>query len=414
MSAATHSTDARLPVVPGQAKIPRLSAALLRTQSDARLTRLAAGGYEGAFEALVQRYRGPLQGYCRRYLRPAAAEDVVQQAFLDLWARLAAGEEIREVRPWLYRVVHNAALNTIRRGDYRSEQLPDILAAADSPELAFERTAELREALAGVAALPEQQRRAIVYNAVDGHSRAEIALALGTSDGAVGQLLHRARATLRSAAGVLVPWPLIAWAAGRRGVSSTASRLLGTAGAGGAPAGVLLKGGATLAVIAAATAAPFVATHTPARAARPALATAGSEAVLHRDALGAFELVSALAVQPGAAASSASDPASRGAAVPAPATRIAEAAPAPPPASAESAAPAAQGSETPQPEPTATEAAASAEKSAAPEARAEAPSAAEAPEAPSQEVPASSGEPPAAEPSESPPPEAPAPTSAEP
>jgi RNA polymerase sigma factor (sigma-70 family) len=372
---------ARAPV---PAKVPRLSAALLRSQSDARLTRLAAAGYEGAFEAIVQRYRVPLQGYCRRYLRPAAAEDVVQQAFFELWARLAAGQQIREVRPWLYRVVHNGALNTIRRGDYRAEQLPEISATADSPEVAFERTAELREALAGMAALPEQQREAIVSNALDGRSRSQIALAMGTSDGAVGQLLHRARVTLRSAMSALVPWPLVAWAAARRAGGPTAARVLSTAGAGGAPAGLLLKGGATLAVIAAATAAPLVVKHTVAQDASPSTgAVSAASQRLESRALDAPKLVSAFPGYPVAPPGTVNRAASvRSTTSRAPASSAIA-------ASSEPAAP-----ESAEALPPATEPAApspKAEASAAPEA----PPPAESPEAPTQEAPpAEAGAPP--------------------
>src|SRR5688572_15480305 len=94
----------------------RISATLLRTQNDQRLVALATHGSEQAFEALVERYRRPLQGYCRRLLLPAeAAEDVVQQAFLNTWQALQRGTEVRDLRAWLYRVTHNAALNSLRK-----------------------------------------------------------------------------------------------------------------------------------------------------------------------------------------------------------------------------------------------------------------------------------------------------------
>jgi RNA polymerase sigma factor (sigma-70 family) len=243
----------------------RTSLALLKTQSDARLCRLAADGYEAAFETLICRYRGPLHRYARRFLSDALTEDVVQQAFMDLWAVLGEGEEIRNARAWLYRVVRNAALNTIRRAGHRCEELQEAV-DADSTERAFERRAAVREALAGLASLPAVQREAMMRNAVDGHSRTQIASAMGLSDGAVGQILYRARCSLRSAMSAIVPLPLVCWAVGRPGYDpSTAARILQltTTGASGGPAGVLLRGGAALAVIAAASTAPLIAT--PAR-----------------------------------------------------------------------------------------------------------------------------------------------------
>ena len=44
-------------------------------------------------------------------LPDARAEDALQQALLAAWTALRRGDEVRELRPWLYRVVHNTALN---------------------------------------------------------------------------------------------------------------------------------------------------------------------------------------------------------------------------------------------------------------------------------------------------------------
>ena len=87
---------------------------LLRTQSDARLAALTRDGHELAFEAIVERYRRPLLRGARRILPEARAEDAVQQAFLAAWRALRRGDEIRELKPWLYRIVQHTALNALR------------------------------------------------------------------------------------------------------------------------------------------------------------------------------------------------------------------------------------------------------------------------------------------------------------
>ncbi len=88
----------------------------LQTQSDARLIELAREGHERAFEALVHRYRRQLLAYCRR-LSPteAGAEDVLQQALLQAWVAIGREAEVRDVRAWLYRIVHNVAISHLRR-----------------------------------------------------------------------------------------------------------------------------------------------------------------------------------------------------------------------------------------------------------------------------------------------------------
>src|SRR6478609_3952357 len=98
---------------------PSVSVRLLLSQSDARLLAFARAGHERAFEALVQRYRRPLHNYCRRLLlSDERAEDALQQALLQAWLSLRAGTEVAEARPWLYRIVRNAAVNALRVSGY--------------------------------------------------------------------------------------------------------------------------------------------------------------------------------------------------------------------------------------------------------------------------------------------------------
>src|ERR687894_579369 len=192
----------------------RISATLLRPQPDRRLAALAADGSEPAFEALVERYRRPLQSYCRRLLLPVeSAEDVVQQAFLNTWQALQRGTEVQDVRAWLYRVTHNTAINALKKSGYDHDQLDEALHGAEAPDQDLERRIAIRRTLAGLAALPEMQREALLRTAVEGESHEAVARALGLTDGAVRGLVYRARATLRTAATALTPAPLAQWAA---------------------------------------------------------------------------------------------------------------------------------------------------------------------------------------------------------
>ena len=227
---------------------PRISIRLLAVQSDQRLVELARQGHERAFEVLVERYRHPLLSYGRRLLgSDARAEDVLQQSLLAAWLALERGAEVRDPRPWLYRIVHNAALNAMRAGDRDQRRL--LAAAPDrhtlEPDLG--RGIAVRETLAEVAALPALQREAILLTAVGGDSHEQVASALGISHGAVRGLLYRARATLRDAAAAVIPQPLINWAAGGAGKATPlAERVaeLSSAGGGLGVSGLLLKGAA--------------------------------------------------------------------------------------------------------------------------------------------------------------------------
>jgi RNA polymerase sigma factor (sigma-70 family) len=244
---------------------PRVSTRLLATQSDQRLLELLANGHERAFEAVVHRYRRPLLSYCRRMgLADSRAEDVLQQSLLKAWLALQGGTEVRELRPWLYRIVHNTAVNAMRSApEEQGSELEAARMETVAAESQLERSIAARDALTDVAALPPMQRDAIVMSALDGRSHEEVASALGITNGAVRGLLYRARATLRSAAALLIPQPLLEWASGSASrVAPTAGRLAElSAGGGGEAGGMLLKGAAVAVTAALAAGAVLVPGH---------------------------------------------------------------------------------------------------------------------------------------------------------
>ncbi len=191
----------------------RVGQGLLRTQADDRLVDLARSGSEPAFEAIVARYRKPLLRYCVRLVSEQRAEEAVQETFVRAYAALMRGEEVRTLKPWLYRVAHNAALNTVRAKPLTLVDLDEGLESADSTETAAERHEGLRDVVSAMQALPLRQRDAIVQREFEGRSYEEIAVALGVSNGAVRQLLNRARTSLRAGAATIAA-PFIPLAAG--------------------------------------------------------------------------------------------------------------------------------------------------------------------------------------------------------
>jgi RNA polymerase sigma-70 factor (ECF subfamily) len=190
---------------------PLFSSALLRTQSDERLATLIAAGHERAFETIVQRYGGPIERYCARSLSRSDAEDAVQQVLLKAWAALSSGTEVRSLKPWLFRIAQTTIIDTAEKSGFDHDELERSLRPHEGPDSEFEQRALIRKTLIGLAALPEAQREALLRGAVDGESRAEIAQALGVSEGAVRQLLYRARVRLRTVATAVTPLPLVTW-----------------------------------------------------------------------------------------------------------------------------------------------------------------------------------------------------------
>ena len=198
----------------------RLPDLILRTQSDERLLTLAGTGHESAFAVLVERYRRPLVAHARPIVGDARAEDAVQDGLTRTWQALQDGAEIQNVRAWLYRVVHNAALDARRARGYGDGELTDTLPSqADTAATVIEQ-AETKAMLGALAALPAAQRDAMLMTAVEGRSGEETARMLGVSEGAVHQLVHRARTGLRSGLSAITPWPLVVWAASGGGASA--------------------------------------------------------------------------------------------------------------------------------------------------------------------------------------------------
>jgi RNA polymerase sigma factor (sigma-70 family) len=178
--------------------------------------------------------------YVSRLLPPERAEDVVQQAFVKAYEAMHRDGAELNLRPWLYRIAHNTALNALRDRGLRHDQLDERIDGVERPEQALERSQGLRDVLVAVQALPERQRDAILLRELEGRSYEEIALALGVSGGAVRQLLNRARNSLRSAAAALTPMPLLTRLASGDSTEPVAARVAELVGVGAAGSGAVM------------------------------------------------------------------------------------------------------------------------------------------------------------------------------
>ncbi len=215
----------------------------LRAQPDRRLVALVREGYEAAFEEIVRRYGKPLTRYAAAIVG-GHAEDVTQDAFSKALLALRRGGDEIELRPWLFRIVRNTALNDLRDSPPSAAELAETIAAGGSPAEALERREELTDLMERLRALPESQRAAIVMRELEGLSHDEIAAALGMSGGAARQAIYRARRALRDGLGMLLPLPLLKGllAALAAGGGAEVAAGAGAVGAGGAAgAGVALK-----------------------------------------------------------------------------------------------------------------------------------------------------------------------------
>jgi RNA polymerase sigma factor (sigma-70 family) len=181
----------------------------LRAQSDRRLVRLVREGYEGAFEEIVRRYRRPLGRFAASIVG-GRHEDVTQDSFRKALEALRRGDVEIELRPWLYRIVRNTALNDLRdRPPAAAELAEDLVAGGRSAAAEAEAREEVAELIERLRELPDNQRAALLMRELDGMGHDEIGAALGISKGAARQAIARGRAAVRSGFGALLPLPLV-------------------------------------------------------------------------------------------------------------------------------------------------------------------------------------------------------------
>jgi RNA polymerase sigma-70 factor (ECF subfamily) len=172
-------------------------------------------GQSEAFGVLVRRYERELYGYLRRYLGDASlAEDVFQNTFLQLYVKSNQYEPGRPVRPWLYTIATNQAIDALRRNGRhqalsldqgRDEQadgdVHSLLEALESrgpgpADLAHGQ--EARERIrASVDRLPDFLRQVLLLAYYQGLKYREIADILGIPVGTVKSRLHAALVKLQ-------------------------------------------------------------------------------------------------------------------------------------------------------------------------------------------------------------------------
>jgi RNA polymerase sigma-70 factor, ECF subfamily len=187
----------------------------LTTCSDEELLARFCKGQTEAFGALVRRYERELYGYLRRYLGDASlAEDVFQNTFLQVYVKSGHYETGRPVRPWLYTIATNQAIDALRRNgrhqllslDQHREELSEgemsslvetLESDGPGPLDAAHGKERRQKVRASVDRLPEFLRQVLVLAYYQGLKYREIADILGIPVGTVKSRLHAALVKLQ-------------------------------------------------------------------------------------------------------------------------------------------------------------------------------------------------------------------------
>jgi len=166
--------------------------------NDERLARRAAAGDRGAFEAIFRRYHQDLYRFCLATVGdPQDAQDALQNTMLKALRALPGERREIKLKPWLYRIARNEAVEMLRKRRPSAELEPEH--SDPNPEIAETAAARerLRRLLADLEELPERQRAALVMRELADLDFSEIGSALATSPAVARQTLYEARLSLR-------------------------------------------------------------------------------------------------------------------------------------------------------------------------------------------------------------------------
>ncbi len=171
--------------------------------TDEQLAKQALADRE-SFGALVERYERPLLAYAARLVGRQEAEDVVQQAFLQAYRNLAGFDPHLTFNAWMYRIVHNTAVNSARRHhstvptelELDGETVELLTGDTDLP--AETEKSELEGQVSrAMERLDQRSRDVLVLSVAEGKSYSEIADILMVAVNSVGPTVSRAKEKLR-------------------------------------------------------------------------------------------------------------------------------------------------------------------------------------------------------------------------
>src|SRR4051812_39454591 len=182
-----------LPQASGLA-LPR-SRRLLSPLSDDRLVEQVRRGNDAAFEVIFDRHHRGILSFCRHMLASVEeAEDAVQHTFIQAYDSMRQSNREIKLKAWLYAIARNRCLSVLRARREQAAELDDIPTAGLSD--AVQQRTDLREMLADIQELPEEQRAALVLSELGDLSHTEIAAVVGCEASKVKSLVFQARSSL--------------------------------------------------------------------------------------------------------------------------------------------------------------------------------------------------------------------------
>ncbi len=177
---------------------------LTASQYDYQLARRVAAGDMQAFEELYGRYHRRLYNLCLRMTNCAAeAEDLTQEAFIQIYHKIGSFRGDSALMTWLYRLTTNQVLMHFRKHSVwreRTTEDGELPEPAPGQSDTTSRTLQAVDRLAldsALAQLAPGYRAVFILHDIEGYEHSEIARICGNSVGTSKSQLHKARIKLR-------------------------------------------------------------------------------------------------------------------------------------------------------------------------------------------------------------------------
>ncbi len=170
--------------------------------TDDELVKRATGGDVQAFDRLVMRHRSRLYDIARHITGEAdAAQDVVQEAFVNAFRSLGALRDGARLGQWLNTIVRRESARWLREGRRRPQPASDpaLHGSPDGmwrrpPAVSSEVVGHIRDAL---RFLSQRERRIMILHYLEGYTCEEIGSSMGLSAGGVRRVLYTSRRKVR-------------------------------------------------------------------------------------------------------------------------------------------------------------------------------------------------------------------------
>lgn len=171
--------------------------------SDEQLIEEIVSGNHAAFKSLMEKYQLQVFRTVMGFVHTKEdAEEVTQDIFVRVYQSLSSFQHESELSTWLYRITINMCLNFLRRNSKNRlqqslETIFSLRSEEKTPLEELESAERDRRIRMAIDSLPDKQRMAFILSRYEELPQKKIAAIMNRSEGAVEQLLQRAKENLK-------------------------------------------------------------------------------------------------------------------------------------------------------------------------------------------------------------------------